>query len=97
MHLHDVGVAQRLQDLSLDEDGIYIADRPNILSFYDLNSEELVGLLVSCQVDLPEASLTKQLHHFVLCEATGWVELIPLRGIQHGPVFHIIKVILEAF
>lgn len=49
------------------------------------------------QVHLSEASLAEQLHHLVLCEATGWIELIPLRGIQHSPVLHVIQVILEAF
>ena len=57
MHLDDVGVAEGLQYFRLDEDGIDIADRPNILSFDDLYSEELVRLFVSREIHLPEASL----------------------------------------
>lgn len=97
MHLDDVGVAEGLQDLRLDEDRVDIADGSNILSFDDLYSEELVGLLVSRQIHLPEPSLTQQLHHLVLCETTGRVELIALRRIQHSPILHVVQVIFEAF
>lgn len=97
MHLDDVGVTQGFQDLRLDEDGIDIADGSNILSFDDLYSEELVRLFMSREIHLPETSLPEQLHHLVLCETTGWVELIPLRRIKHRSILHVIQVILEAF
>lgn len=59
MHLDDVGVAEGLQDLRLDEDRVDIADGSNILSFDDLYSEELVGLFVSREIHLPEPSLAQ--------------------------------------
>jgi hypothetical protein len=93
--LHDVLVPKGLQDLCLNEDGVDVTDRPDVLGFDDLDGVPLARLLMLRQEHLSEASLPQQLQQLVLCEAAGRVELLSSRDVQDSPILDEVQVLLE--
>lgn len=95
VHLHNIFMVETFQNFSFDKNVINICCRSNHLGFDCLDGHFLLGYFVLPQQYLPKPSFPQFLHDGVLPEATGRIEILPLRSIYRRFIFDIVQILLK--
>lgn len=95
VHFDDVLVTQGFQNLGLNENGIDVAYRPDVLCFNGFDGKFLLCKFVDCKVDFSESAFTQDGLEFILTKAAAGVEVFTLGGVEDGFVLDVGKIIIE--